>query len=172
MSYYIALFFNLVCLNLEYWFLKKLQFQPLEITILQNLFTAYKVISRHWLVSSWEGRTWRWTCRRPCRSWWWPRWRAPCPPSSRPGWRCAGASWARRGTPWLAGPAWTARRPAPHSRPACGSTRSRCQTHPGKINTKWNMKEGKVLFNEKLNTFYLWLYGIRHMVKDQFFGHH
>ena len=27
-------------------------------------------------------------------------------------------------------------------------------------------KEGNVLFNEALNTFYLWLYGIRHMVKD------
>ena len=29
---------------------------------------------------------------------------------------------------------------------------------------KW--KEGNVLFNDALNTFYLWLYGIRHMVKD------
>ena len=27
-------------------------------------------------------------------------------------------------------------------------------------------KEGNVLFNDTLNTFYLWLYGIRHMVKD------
>ena len=27
-------------------------------------------------------------------------------------------------------------------------------------------KEGNVLFNDVLNTFYLWLYGIRHMVKD------
>ena len=27
-------------------------------------------------------------------------------------------------------------------------------------------KEGNVLFNEALNTFYLWLYGVRHMVKD------
>ena len=27
-------------------------------------------------------------------------------------------------------------------------------------------KEGNVLFNDALNTFYLWLYGIRHMVKD------
>ena len=26
--------------------------------------------------------------------------------------------------------------------------------------------EGNVLFNDALNTFYLWLYGIRHMVKD------
>ena len=28
------------------------------------------------------------------------------------------------------------------------------------------MKEGNVLFNDALNTFYLWLYGVRHMVKD------
>ena len=28
------------------------------------------------------------------------------------------------------------------------------------------MKEGNVLFNDILNTFYLRLYGIRHMVKD------
>ena len=27
-------------------------------------------------------------------------------------------------------------------------------------------KEGNVLFNDALNTFYLRLYGIRHMVKD------
>ena len=27
-------------------------------------------------------------------------------------------------------------------------------------------KEGNVLFNNALNTFYLWLYGIKHMVKD------
>ena len=27
-------------------------------------------------------------------------------------------------------------------------------------------KEGNVLFNDTLNTFYLWLYGVRHMVKD------
>ena len=29
-------------------------------------------------------------------------------------------------------------------------------------------KEGKVLFNNALNTFYLRLYGVRHMVKDHF----
>ena len=28
------------------------------------------------------------------------------------------------------------------------------------------LKEGKVLFNDALNTFYLRLYGVRHMVKD------
>ena len=27
-------------------------------------------------------------------------------------------------------------------------------------------KEGNVLFNDAINTFYLWSYGIRHMVKD------
>ena len=27
-------------------------------------------------------------------------------------------------------------------------------------------KEGNVLFNDTLNTFYLWLYGVRHKVKD------
>ena len=27
-------------------------------------------------------------------------------------------------------------------------------------------KEGNVLFNDALNTFYLWLYGVGHMVKD------
>ena len=27
-------------------------------------------------------------------------------------------------------------------------------------------KERNVLFNDALNTFYLWLYGVRHMVKD------
>ena len=31
-------------------------------------------------------------------------------------------------------------------------------------NRKW--KEGNVLFNNPLNTFYLWLYGVGHMVKD------
>ena len=30
----------------------------------------------------------------------------------------------------------------------------------------WVMKEGHFLFNDTLNTFYLRLYGIRHMVKD------
>ena len=28
------------------------------------------------------------------------------------------------------------------------------------------MKKGNVLFNNALNTFYLWLYGVRHMVED------
>ena len=30
----------------------------------------------------------------------------------------------------------------------------------------YRRKEGNVLFNDALNTFYLWLYGVRHMVKD------
>ena len=29
-----------------------------------------------------------------------------------------------------------------------------------------NRKEGNVLFNDVLNTFYLWLYGVGHMVED------
>ena len=29
-----------------------------------------------------------------------------------------------------------------------------------------NWKEGNVLFNDTFNTFYLWLYGVKHMVKD------
>ena len=40
-------------------------------------------------------------------------------------------------------------------------------------------RERNVLFNDALNTFYLWLYGIRHMVKDHsdsekgfFYMHH
>ena len=36
-----------------------------------------------------------------------------------------------------------------------------------KVHTgKEGKKEGNVSFNDALNTFYLWLYGIRHMVKD------
>ena len=31
----------------------------------------------------------------------------------------------------------------------------------------FGMKEGHVLFNDVLNTFYLRLYGVRHMVKDR-----
>ena len=30
----------------------------------------------------------------------------------------------------------------------------------------YGRKEGNILFNDALNTFYLWLYGVRHMVKD------
>ena len=30
----------------------------------------------------------------------------------------------------------------------------------------YRKEEGTILFNGALNTFYLWLYGIRHMVKD------
>ena len=33
-------------------------------------------------------------------------------------------------------------------------------------------KEGNVLFNDALNTFYLWLYGVGHMVKDLLLKHH
>ena len=34
------------------------------------------------------------------------------------------------------------------------------------LNTFYLRKEGNVLFNDALNTFYLRLYGIKHMVKD------
>ena len=30
----------------------------------------------------------------------------------------------------------------------------------------WGRKEGNILFNDALNTFYLRLYGVRHMVED------
>ena len=33
------------------------------------------------------------------------------------------------------------------------------------FNNFW-AKEGNILFNDTLNTFYLWLYDIKHMVKD------
>ena len=35
-------------------------------------------------------------------------------------------------------------------------------------NLFYGRKEGNVLFNDALNTFYLRLYGVRHMVKDYF----
>ena len=38
--------------------------------------------------------------------------------------------------------------------------------HGDLINIREDGKEGRVLFNDALNTFYLRLYGIRHMVKD------
>ena len=31
---------------------------------------------------------------------------------------------------------------------------------------KRESKEGNILFNDALNTFYLWLYGVTHMVND------
>ena len=34
------------------------------------------------------------------------------------------------------------------------------------MNGHFGRKEGNVLFNDTLNTFYLRLYGVRHMVKD------
>ena len=42
--------------------------------------------------------------------------------------------------------------------------------HSGEIiMTTGRRKEGNVLFNDALNTFYLRLYGVRHMVKDHSF---
>ena len=40
------------------------------------------------------------------------------------------------------------------------------QESPGPSQTLNTKKEGNVLFNDALNTFYLLLYGVRHMVKD------
>ena len=34
------------------------------------------------------------------------------------------------------------------------------------LNCVTRKKEGNVLFNDALNTFYLWLYGVRHIVKN------
>ena len=38
--------------------------------------------------------------------------------------------------------------------------------YPGREDQEEGRKEGNVLFNDTLNTFYLRLFGIRHMVKD------
>ena len=45
---------------------------------------------------------------------------------------------------------------------------SRCQRKKDKKNSRCvkGRKEGNVLFNDALNTFYLRLYGVKHMVKD------
>ena len=42
---------------------------------------------------------------------------------------------------------------------------SRNQTHT-RVQEHQSRKEGNVLFNHTLSTFYLWLYGVRHMVND------
>ena len=42
----------------------------------------------------------------------------------------------------------------------------RAKDESAKSCCKVTRKEGNVLFNDALNTFYLRLYGIRHMVKD------
>ena len=39
-------------------------------------------------------------------------------------------------------------------------------SHPGESTNGEGRKEGNVLFNDSLNTFYLRLYGVTHMVKD------
>ena len=45
------------------------------------------------------------------------------------------------------------------------SIQTRVYPTPSKAANEEN-KEGNVLFNDALNTFYLWLYGDEHMVKD------
>ena len=42
-------------------------------------------------------------------------------------------------------------------------TKTKCEALRQSYNSS---KEGNVLFNNELNTFYLRLYGVRHMVKD------
>ena len=43
-----------------------------------------------------------------------------------------------------------------------------CKAHENKIivTCMEGRKEGNVIFNDMFNTFYLWLYGVRHMIKD------
>ena len=41
-----------------------------------------------------------------------------------------------------------------------------CKEERKERNALCNRKEGNILFNDALNTFYLQLYGVRHMVKD------
>ena len=49
----------------------------------------------------------------------------------------------------------------------CVCVRERERENTIKIkNNPTTRKEGNVLFNDALNTFYLRLYGVRHMVKD------
>ena len=48
---------------------------------------------------------------------------------------------------------------------ACNKGRGMCYPVCG-IGRGERRKEGNVLFNDALNTFYLRLYGVRHMVKD------
>ena len=49
---------------------------------------------------------------------------------------------------------------------ATGSIDSTYQREQWPSPWKYGERERNVLFNDALNTFYLWLYGVRHMVKD------
>ena len=77
----------------------------------------------------------------------------PCVPASTPPPTAVGWSWPthRTGANW------------PEHWPACvvlvHSTKPACQLQ------RWK-QEGNILFNDALNTFYLRLYGVTHMVKD------
>ena len=55
-----------------------------------------------------------------------------------------------------------------HQRTSVGNHRSVCNhlTDVVDVPTTQTRKEGNVLFNDALNTFYLRLYGVRHVVKD------
>ena len=77
----------------------------------------------------------------------------------------AGSSWTRTQRTRL--PTAAASRP-PRGAPSA-SPRQTSTTRCGNIHSYpllAEMKEGNVLFNDALNTFYLRLYGVRHMVKD------
>ena len=47
-----------------------------------------------------------------------------------------------------------------------GKSSLRCRTHTHTQRERERERERNVLFNDALNTFYLRLYGVRHMVKD------
>ena len=47
------------------------------------------------------------------------------------------------------------------------SSRRRMRTDVYFVRNSEGRMEGNVLFNDALNTFYLQLYGVRHMVKDR-----
>ena len=53
-----------------------------------------------------------------------------------------------------------------HSRYTQWRSRGYCRPGPNIYGPLIGRKEGSVLFNDALNTFYLRLYGVRHMVKD------
>ena len=64
-------------------------------------------------------------------------------------------------------PCETEYRPSSRSRCFCPCTGCYCNFAPAFSSSACALKrkEGNVLFNDALNTFYLWLYGVGHMVK-------
>ena len=99
------------------------------------------------------------------------RWSSCAPRCTAPSswWRTAGAGGRTRGPRTRPPPA--PRRPRLCDRPrltAVHSKRPNLQHSNVHVLTKRNIweRERNVLFNDALNTFYLQLYGVRHMVKD------